>query len=106
MSDRGVLIGAFERAIREIPSVRNVRVARRVVHGATYEARMPDAADYLVIIDFEDLEGLETYLRHPAHEELGARFNDSLAGALVYDFEGVALEELRRLSSSTRGPGS
>ena len=31
-------------------------------------------------------------LRHPAHEELGIRFTESLAGALVYDFEEVGLE--------------
>jgi hypothetical protein len=48
---------------------------------------MPDTADYLVVIDFDDLAGLQAYLRHPAHEELGARFNQSLSSALIYDFE-------------------
>ncbi len=47
------------------------------------------------MIDFEDAEGLATYLRHPAHEDLGMRFNDSLAAALVYDFEEVELGSLR-----------
>jgi hypothetical protein len=91
-SDRERLIAAFERAVREIPTVQRVRVGRRITHGAGYEARMPDAADYFVMIDFEDAEGLATYLRHPAHEDLGTRFNDSLAAAFVYDFEDV--EEL------------
>ena len=85
--DRCSLIAAFERAIREIPSVRNVRLGRRVTHGAGYEQRMAETADYLIVIDFDDLDALQTYLRHPAHEELGARFNQSLSSAWIYDFE-------------------
>jgi hypothetical protein len=94
---REQLIAAFERALTEIPAVRHVRVGRRITHGAGYEARMPDTADYLVAIEFEDVEGLAAYLRHPAHEELGVRFTESLVGALVYDFEGIGLERLRDL---------
>ena len=86
-AERDALLAAFERAIREIPTVRGVRVGRRLVHGAGYEARVPDAADYFVVLDFDDLDGLQAYLRHPAHEELGARFNQSLSSALIYDFE-------------------
>ena len=96
-SDREQLIAAFERALTEIPTVRQVRVGRRITHGAGYEARMPDTADYFVAIEFEDAAGLAAYLRHPAHEELGVRFTESLAGAFVYDFEGVGLESLRDL---------
>jgi hypothetical protein len=95
--DRDALVTAFNRAIREIPSVREVRVGRRITHGATYEAMTPDAADYLVSIGFDDLDGLQAYLRHAAHEELAARFYQSLSSALVFDFEegvvdGIALE--------------
>ena len=95
-ADRDRLFAAFETAIREIPTVRTVRLGRRISHGAGYEARMP-AADYLVIIEFDDLAGLTTYLQHPAHENLGARFNDSLAAALIYDFDDVELEALKEL---------
>jgi hypothetical protein len=94
-ADRERLIAAFERAVREIPTVRRVRVGQRITHGAGYEARMPDTADYFVIIDFEDAEGLATYLRHPAHEDLGTAFQDSLAAALVYDFQDIELGRLR-----------
>ena len=86
-ADRRALVDAFDRAIREIPTVRDVRVGRRVTHGAGYEQGMPDTADYLIIIDFDDLAGLQAYLRHPAHEALGVRFGQSLSSALVYDFE-------------------
>jgi hypothetical protein len=95
-ADRERLIAAFERALREIPTVRRVRVGQRLIHGAGYEARMPDSADYFVMIDFDDAEGLASYLRHPAHEDLGLRFQDSLAAAFVYDFEEVELETFLR----------
>ena len=74
-----------------------LRVGRRTIHGASYETSAPDAADYLITIDFDDISGLQAYLRHPAHEELGARFGQSLSSAFVYDFEVGGIEELSRL---------
>ena len=98
IADRRSLTAAFERAIREIPAARGVRVGRRITDGAAYEQKAPSAAEYLIVIDFDDLDGLRTYLRHPAHQELGARFNQSLSSALIYDFEVGGLEELEDLS--------
>jgi len=92
-ADRDALVAAFERAAREIPSIRGIRVGRRITHGAGYE--QPDAADYLAVIDFDDLAGLQAYLRHPAHDELGARFGVSLSSAMVLDFEVGGIEALR-----------
>ena len=97
---RLALVDAFERAIRDIPTVRGVRIGRRVTHGAGYEQTSPDTADYLAVIDFDDLAGLQAYLRHPAHDELGARFGQSLSGALVYDFEVGESGRLRMLAGS------
>ena len=86
-ADREALVEAFEKAIREIPSVRGVRIGKRVKHGAAYEDSAPDAADYLIVLDFDDLGALRAYLDHPAHRELGVRFNQSLSAGLVFDFE-------------------
>jgi hypothetical protein len=47
------------------------------------------------LASFDDLARLRTYLRHPAHIDLGARFGQSLSGALVYDFEVGGVEELQ-----------
>ena len=98
-AERQAFIAAFERAVRDIPSVRRVRVGRRVVHGAAYEAGMPDSADYAAVIDFDDLEGLQAYLRHPAHEPLGALFYESLSSGLVFDYEMGGLAELSKILS-------
>src|SRR3954471_4046505 len=93
-ADREAFVAAFERALSEIPSIRNVRVGRRIVHGAAYEQSSPHA-DYVASIDFADLTALQAYLRHPAHDELGARFGTALSWALVADFEVGGIEALR-----------
>ena len=54
----------------------NIRIGRRVRHGAGYELSAADAADYLVAIDFDDVVGLQAYLRHP-------RTTSSAAGSSV-----------------------
>jgi len=86
-ADRVAFVDAFTRAVREIPTVRGARVGRRVTHGAGYEHDMPDAADYIAIIEFDDVAGVQTYLRHPAHAAVGARFAQSCSSAWVYDFQ-------------------
>jgi hypothetical protein len=94
---RRALVDAFERACRDIPTIREVRVGRRVTHGARYETGMPDSADYVIALAFDDLAGLQTYLGHPAHEELGERFSQSLSAALVYDYDVGGMAELKSL---------
>ncbi len=96
-AERHALVDAFERACRDIPTIREVRVGRRMTHGARYETGMPDTAEYVIALAFDDLAALQTYLGHPAHEALGARFNQLLSAALVYDFEVGGIEELRGL---------
>jgi hypothetical protein len=96
-SERAEFAAAFERAIREIPTVRQVRVGTRVTHGAAYESGMPDSADVLAAIEFDDVAGLQAYLRHPAHDAVGAMFGRLLSSALVYDFEVGGTEALRKI---------
>jgi hypothetical protein len=93
--ERQAFIDAFEGAVRAIPAVRGVRVGRRVVFGAGYEALAP-AVNYLAVIDFDDMAGLREYLEHPAHHELGAMFYRCLSTGMAWDFEVGGIESLRR----------
>jgi len=93
-SERRALVAAFERAVHEIPTVRKVTVGRRALLGAGYEQGMPDTGEYVIAIQFDDRAGLEAYLGHPAHEDLGVRFTRALASALIYDFEVGGMERL------------
>jgi uncharacterized protein (DUF736 family) len=97
LDDRQAFVAAFEKAVRQIPSVRRVQFGRRVKIGAGYDSTSADTADYLACIEFDDIAGLQAYLRHPAHEELGFRFNQTAAAANVYDFELEGVEGLARL---------
>jgi hypothetical protein len=103
--ERRAFAASLERAAREIPSVRGVRIGQRVLHGAGYEAVTPDTADYLAIVEFDDVAGLQEYLVHPAHEELASRFRQALSSALIVDFEvgGLAMLETLLENSGTGG---
>jgi len=81
------LAAAFTNAIREIPSVRRARIGRRVTHGRGYELLMRADYPYIAVLEFDDIDGLHSYLAHPAHDELGRRFFESFEEALMYDYD-------------------
>jgi hypothetical protein len=91
---RQSLAAAFERALREIPSIRRAQIGRRVTHGRPYERLMTVDYEYAAILEFDDVAGLKAYLADPAHEALGARFFDSFEVALMYDYEIGGIEDL------------
>jgi Stress responsive A/B Barrel Domain len=99
-ADRQTFLTAFESALRNISSVRNVRIGRRVLHGAGYETAAA-AGEYFAIIDFENMTGLQSYLGDPAHEEVGRRLYQVMSSVAVYDFEVGGIEELARLTQSS-----
>ena len=97
---------AFERALREISSIRRTRVGKRVVLGRGYEQLMRADYPYAAIIEFDDVAGLEAYLSHPAHEELGRRLFESVEETLVYDFDMESGISLLTDHRDTASPGS
>jgi hypothetical protein len=84
---RDALSTALARATREIPSLRRARVGARVTLGRPYEQLMTTDYSFAAILEFQDRNGLQTYLDHPAHQQLAQRFYDSVGAALTYDFE-------------------
>jgi Stress responsive A/B Barrel Domain len=87
-ADRTALIGALSSAAKGIPSIKRFRVGRRVKHSLPgYEQMMTDDYEFAVILEFDDVAGLKSYLQHPAHAEAGRHFTASAARALAYDYE-------------------
>lgn len=78
---------ALNAAARQIPSVRRFYIGDRITHGAPYESLMTQVFPYAAFIEFDDLAGLQTYLRHPQHERLGQLFYRLQDAALAYDYE-------------------
>jgi hypothetical protein len=86
-TDRDGLAHALLTVLRDVPSLRRVRVGPRVRIGRGYESLMRTDYTFAALLEFDDVEGLRTYLDHPAHEQLAARFFDTFEEALMYDFD-------------------
>jgi len=86
-SDREAMFAALHAAASGIPTVRRFRVGARVLHSAPYETLMTEDFPFVAIIEFDDLAGLQAYLRHPRHERLGELFYKLQEAALAYDYD-------------------
>ena len=86
-ADRLGLGEALTEALRIIPTIRRLRVGRRVRHGRGYEQMMRVDFPYVALLEFDDLAGLEAYLAHPAHADLATRFFAAFEDALMYDYD-------------------
>ena len=84
--DKQTMLDALRAAAAEIPSVRRFQVGTRIKHGPQYEQLMTDDYPYSAVIEFDDLSGLQAYLKHPRHEALGGLFYQFLEKALAYDY--------------------
>ena len=85
---RDRVLADLRQAATEIPTIRRFRIGRRVLHGLPgYEQAMTDNYEYAALIEFDDREGLEAYLRHPAHAAAGAHFTAAASRAVAYDYE-------------------
>jgi hypothetical protein len=86
--DREALLDALQTASKNIPSIKRLRVGRRVKHSLPgYEQLMHDDYEFTVLIEFDNVEGLKDYLQHPAHAAAGHHFMASASKALAYDYE-------------------
>lgn len=85
--ERVGLTDALSAVLREIPSIRRFHIGPRVMHGRPYEQLMAVDYSFAAILEFDSMAALKTYLNHPAHERLAARFFACVEQALMYDFE-------------------
>lgn len=97
--ERTELANVLRTALQTIPSIRRLRLGRRVMLGRVYEQQMQANYEYAALLDFDDVAGLTEYLEHPAHEALARKFFETLEEALIYDFElGEGVEAVARLA--------
>lgn len=96
-SEREAMASAMERAFTEIPGMARVRVGRRRVLGTSYDDLSPVQFEFVAMLEFETLESLQTYLRHPAHTGLSQSFRSCAKVAFAHDFDIVEAVQLRSL---------
>lgn len=80
-------VDALTAAHRDIPAIRRFTVGRRLEDGPAYDGIAAADFPYMALIEFDDAEGLRSYLCHPAHTKLGQAFRSTLDAALVHDYE-------------------
>jgi hypothetical protein len=98
-SAREELLHALVAASAGIPSIRHFRVGRRITHGLPgYEQVMRDHYEFAAIIEFDDVDGLKSYLAHPSHTAIGQHFTASASRALAYDFALIDAGDAMQLS--------
>jgi hypothetical protein len=86
--ERAAIVRGIGELAANIPSIRSLRVGRRVRHGRPgYEQAMRDDYEFALFVEFDDVDGLTSYLAHPAHEALGRHFTQASDGALAYDYQ-------------------
>jgi Stress responsive A/B Barrel Domain len=95
---KAAILESLTRAIRQCPTVRVCRVGRRIRHGLPgYEQQMREDYQYLLVVEFDDIEGLRAYLEHPAHDTIGGFFTSAASASLAYDYEVVDLSGAEKL---------
>ncbi len=88
--DLGELVAAIEQASREIPAVRQVRAGKARDFGFSYSTRSLDIKmDYVAIFEFNDLDGLQSYLLHDEHVKLAELFWGACEETMIVDVEAV-----------------
>jgi len=95
---RQEVLTAVTTAVNRCPTVRTARVGRRIRHGLPgYEQMMVEDYEYLLVLEFADITGLQAYLAHPEHARIGSFFTSAAAASLAYDYEVVELADASRL---------
>jgi hypothetical protein len=91
--ERQAVLDGLAAAAIDIPSIRRLRIGRRVRHGRPgYEQMMREDFEYAVIVEFDSMKDLTAYLEHPHHSAIGAHFTVSAAAGVAYDYEVVDLK--------------
>lgn len=94
----GRFLEALQAAAQQIPQIRRFRIGRRTKHGLPgYEQAMRGDYQFVAILEFDDIDGLTSYLQHPAHTALGRHFSESGRNALAYDYEVVDAAQAAQL---------
>jgi hypothetical protein len=83
------------KAVRgEVETIRRAFVGRAVEGLATYRQNIGDTAyEYAAVLEFDDKEGLLTYLNHPKHQELGMMFWELCESTAILDVEARDLDD-------------
>ena len=91
-------LSTIAQAASDVPEIRRFRIGRRVRHGLPgYESSMTEDYEFMLMLEFDDVDALKRYVQAPAHGALGHLFATATAAALAYDYEIVEPVDAGRL---------
>ncbi len=78
----------LRQACLDIPSIKQVRTGKTIDLGIGYEDRSSGQSfGYVAIFEFESIEGLKSYMAHPAHVALAEQFWKYCERTMILDVE-------------------
>ncbi len=83
VNEPDALIADMQKLLAKIPTVRDIRAGRPADKASPTAAK--DFQLGLLVL-FDDVEGLHTYLDHPLHKEYVANHEKNFEKVVVYDF--------------------
>lgn len=87
-AERDGFLDLMRVAFSEIETVRRSFVGLRQKLGISYEAVIGDTAySYASVVEFDDVEGLKTYLEHPLHVKVGQLFWQYCDKTMILDVD-------------------
>jgi hypothetical protein len=90
VEDSAELTAALEATSRQVTSIRSVRVGRATDLGFGYSNWPKDQnSGYVAVFEFDDRNGLQSYLSHPTHTRLSDLFKNTSDQSVVFDAEVV-----------------
>lgn len=88
VSDRDAFIDLLRVTFAEVDAVRRSFIGLRQKIGVPYEATIGDTAySYASVVEFEDLDGLRSYLDHPLHVKVGQLFWQHCERTMIVDVD-------------------
>jgi hypothetical protein len=88
VGERDAFLDLMRVAVSEIDAVRRSFIGLRKLVGAGYESRIGDTTySYASVVEFDDVDGLKSYLEHPLHVKIGQLFWQHCERTLIIDAE-------------------
>lgn len=86
VADRDAFLDLMRVAVSEIETVRRSFIGLRQTIGVGYESKVGDTTySYASVVEFDDVNGLKSYLDHPLHVKIGQLFWQHCERTLIID---------------------
>lgn len=88
MAERDAFIELLRVTFSDVSTVQRSFIGLKQKIGVSYESKLGDTTySYASVVEFEDVEGLRTYLEHPLHVKVGQLFWQHCERTMIVDVD-------------------